>query len=63
MLPKVATSIDELGSKMNDQQREALAQRLTTEYKSEGAKQIAAHYKDRLARAKAAVEDVSPPQK
>jgi alpha-glucosidase len=57
LLPKIAASIDELGNSLTEEKRQALAERLTKEYKAEGAEKIAAHYQQDLARAKAAIAD------
>jgi hypothetical protein len=59
LLPKVVTSINELGNATNDQQRQGLAERLKKEYKSDEAQKNLDKYQDLLARAKAAVSDVT----
>jgi alpha-glucosidase len=58
MLPKLVASIDALGKNLSEQERQALAQRLNQEYQGKGEKNIAADYRDKLARARAAVMDI-----
>jgi alpha-glucosidase len=59
MLPKVPAAVDELEKNLGEQQRQALAQRLKTEYKSDQEQNVGASYKEKLARARAALADVS----
>jgi alpha-glucosidase len=61
MLPKVPSAIDELEKNLGEQQRQALAQRLKTEYKSDQEQNVGASYKEKLARARAAITDVYNP--
>jgi alpha-glucosidase len=58
ILPKLPARIAELEKNSTEQERKALAERLKTEYKAKSAKQIGADYKDKLARARAAIADV-----
>jgi hypothetical protein len=60
MLPNVATGVN--GLEQNLSKREALTKRLSAEYKSAGAQEIGANYREKLARAKAAIADVPGPQ-
>jgi hypothetical protein len=59
VLPKVPQAIDDLEKNLGEQQKQALAQRLKTEYKSENEQNVGAGYKEKLARARAALADVS----
>jgi len=59
MMPRVAASIDQLQQHVTEQQSQALAKRLNQEFKQKGAKEAVANYKDKFARAKAAVADVA----
>jgi hypothetical protein len=59
VLPKVPQAIDDLEKNLGEQQKQALAQRLKTEYKSENEQNVGASYKEKLARARAALADVS----
>jgi alpha-glucosidase len=58
MLPKVAASTKALEEGSSEQQRQALAERLRKEYKSEMADKIVTEYQNKLSRAKAALADV-----
>jgi len=59
MLPKVLGSIDDLSKNLNEQERQALAQRLNQEFQGKGEQKMASDYRERLARAKAAVLDIT----
>ena len=59
MIPAVMASIEDLGKNLTEQERQALAQRLNQEYQGKGNEKLAADYRDKLARAKAAVTDIS----
>jgi alpha-glucosidase len=61
ILPKVSASIDALGKNTTEQERQALAERLNREYQQQGAEKMVADYQERLARAKAAVADITAP--
>ena len=58
LLPRLAASVDQLEKNMSEQERQQLAQRLKTEYKSEKPQNVAADYQQKLARARAALADV-----
>ena len=58
IMPKVMASIDDLGKNVTEQQRQALAKRLNQEYQGKGEKEWGVDYRDKLARAKAAVSDI-----
>jgi alpha-glucosidase len=58
LLPKVVASVNELGTS-NAEQRQALADRLTKEYKSDQPQKNLDKYQDILARAKGALADVT----
>ncbi len=59
MMPAVMASIDDLGKNVSEQERQALAQRLNQEYQGKGNEKLAIDYRDKLARAKAAVSDIT----
>jgi len=59
MMPAVMASIDNLGKNVSEQERQALAQRLNQEYQGKGNEKLAIDYRDKLARAKAAVSDIT----
>lgn len=61
MLPAVAASIDNLEKNASEPERQALVQRLNKEYQQKGAEKLTADYRDKLARAKAAVSDIMTP--
>jgi len=58
MLPKVPGSINRLEQSLGEQERRALAERLKTEYKSDKEQNVGASYKEKLARARAALADI-----
>jgi len=62
MLPKVMASIDALEKNMSEQQRQELAKRLNSEFKGKGAKDVGANYRDKIARARAAINDIVAPK-
>jgi alpha-glucosidase (family GH31 glycosyl hydrolase) len=57
ILPKVLSSVDALDKALDEQKRKALAERLSTEYKSDIAKKMGRDYDDKLKRARAAISD------
>ncbi len=61
LLPQVGPSVKQLEESTSAEQRQALAQRLGMEYKSEVADKILSSYQDKLARAKAALADIPVP--
>jgi len=61
MIPKVVASIDDLGKNFSEQERQALAKRLNQEYQGKGEEQLGLDYRNKLARAKAAVSDIAAP--
>jgi len=63
ILPKVTASIDALGKNSSEQERQALAQRLNREYQQQGAEKMMADYQDKLSRAKAAIADITAPER
>ncbi len=60
MLSQVADSIDELQQHVSEQQRQAMTKRLNQEFKQKSAEEVAADYKNKFSRAKAAVSDIAP---
>jgi len=62
MLPKLDAGIEALEKLSSEEERKALAQRLKTEFKSEGAKEPGADFKEKLARARAAIADIVGPK-
>jgi len=61
MIPKVRASIDELSKNFSEQERQALAKRLNQEYQGKGEEKLGLDYHNRIARAKAAVADITVP--
>ncbi len=59
MLPGLSAAIDQLEKKLSEQQQQALAQRLKTEYKSDKEQNVGASNQEKLARARAAIADTS----
>jgi hypothetical protein len=59
MLPKLFDAIDHLEKNLSQQQQQALAQRLKTEYKSDKEQNVGASNQEKLARARAAITDIS----
>ncbi len=59
MIPEVVAAIDQLQQHVTEQQRQAMAKRLNQEFKQNGAQEVGADYKDKISRAKAAVNDIS----
>jgi alpha-glucosidase len=58
-LPKVLASIDDLEKNFSEQERQALAERLKQEFQGKGEEKLGVDYHDKLARAKAAVSDIT----
>jgi alpha-glucosidase (family GH31 glycosyl hydrolase) len=63
LLPSVAASVKQLEKGATQQETAALAQRLKTEYQSKEVKDIGTDYQEKVARAEAAIADVSPTAK
>jgi alpha-glucosidase len=63
MVSRVADGIDELQQQVSEQQRQAITKRLNQEFKQKGREEVAPDYKDKLSRAKAALNDIAPVRK
>jgi hypothetical protein len=59
LLPRLPSAIDTLERQLGEEARKQLAERLKTEYKSKQEQNVASNYKQKLARARAVIADVS----
>jgi alpha-glucosidase len=61
LLPRINARIDELERNLTEQERQDVAKRLNQEYQQNSSEKIAADYKQKIARARAAIADIQPP--